>query len=151
MSGNSVAIRTMPSNPNSKVDFRDLELKNKISERYPEKSEGMMAKRDLKRYYQLIETTLKEVNLSYYEAKLIVHVFRDRDFKDEETLLPLQREILGAIEFEELEQRFPVNKQALTDKIKSWTLVQILAITDAVERYHNSNGLLDLYNIGLAK
>ena len=122
----------MPSQPNSKVDFRDLDLKNQISKRYPNKSEGLVAKRDLKRYYAFIEETLKELKLSSEEAETIVLAFKGKKFDEGSELLQIQREIIGAVLLGQLEIS---DSEAFVGKVKSWQPYEVLAITDAVERY----------------
>ena len=124
--------KTMPSKPNSKVDFRDLDLKNQISKRYPNKSEGLVAKRDLKRYYAFIDETLKKLNLDYEEARILVLAFKDKKFDEDSELLQIQREIIGAVLLGEVKLS---NSEVFIAKVKSWKPHEVLAITDAVERF----------------
>lgn len=134
MSSTSLELKAMPSKPNSKVDFRDLELKNQINARYPDKSEGLMAKRDLKRYYTFLEVELQSLKLSFEEARAIVYAFEGRKFDDEANLLPIQREIIGAIQLEQVKFS-PLQVDVFIRKVKGWEHDQLLALTDAVERF----------------
>jgi hypothetical protein len=127
----------MPTKPNSKVDFRDLELKSQISSRYPNKSEGLMTKRDLKRYYQLLSIVLKGLNFNLVEASWIVESFEGKAINIQESsdLLPVQNEIVAAIFFARVKTEPNLNKDSFLEKVKNWEYPQLLAISDAVERY----------------
>jgi hypothetical protein len=141
MSTVSLDSKTMPSKPNSKIDFRDLDLKNQINSRYPNKSEGLMAKRDLKRYYHFISETLEELNFGYSEAYWIVECFKKKEnlLGENEELLPIQNEIVAAVFLNRINVEED-SKDIFLEKVKNWKPYQTIAISDAVERFW------DLYN-----
>jgi hypothetical protein len=127
----------MPSNPDNVVSFRSSELTCELEQRGEQL--GIIAKRDLDRYYLLIADALRRVKLSQPEACLICDALNGtlNDFRLNPTHSMLFS-IQDAIELEELDQKWSADKEQLLNKLSSLSTLEAAAILDAVERFwHN--------------
>ena len=92
--------------------------------------------RDLNRYYALLNYHLLELSLTAGEASLICEVFQDYQFEvDPEQARTLWKQADNAIQRDRLDQKWSVNREALTFKLQGLSHLQGVALVDAVERY----------------
>jgi hypothetical protein len=131
------------------VTFRDQRLEEKLDARrkQPEldwitgkqadpPSSGAIAKRDLERYYRLLERSLEELesHLSTNELALIAEACARAGLEHPESLEYLSWTVHEAIERRDLDKRWRIDKVALLDKLKRLPLSATWALADLTER-----------------
>jgi hypothetical protein len=123
--------------PDYKVQFRPGVLTRALTDRANPPTNAtfsQVAQRDLERYYTLLDLALTQVQLSDGEASLIVDAMNG-------TLINLQAaqllpaEIEDAIALDSLDRKWEVDGAALVAKLQGMSLLQRMAICDAVERF----------------
>lgn len=96
---------------------------------------GLTAKRDLTRYYNIVDRELLDISLTPEQALTIVQAYRpnNSDQFDESEIL-----YLPSILFAKLGQFTGPDKHAsvFMKIIASWSIAARCAVADAVERYH---------------
>jgi hypothetical protein len=121
----------------SKVQFRPGPLDPALAERADAGvSIGQVARRDLDRYYQLLTLALHQVELTPGEASLIVDALNGT-FIDLTAAQMLHAEIADSLG-DGLAEKWEVDGPALVAKARGWTLLQRMAVCDAVERFWNN-------------
>lgn len=127
------------SNPKeNKVQFRPGHLLGMLQERADTgQSISMVAQRDLDRYYDLIALALHHVELTPGEASLIVDAMNGT-FIDLTAAQMLHAEIADSLG-DGLAEKWGVDGPALVAKARGWTLLQRMAVCDAVERFWNNS------------
>lgn len=92
--------------------------------------------RDLKRYYALLNYYLLELSLTASEAKLICEALKAYRFEaDSEQARTIWKQINDAIQQDQLDQKWSVNREAFIRKLQGLNHLQLIALVDAVERY----------------
>ncbi len=94
--------------------------------------EGLVARRDLERYYQVLADELSTVNLSEPEASLIVDVCNGTLFESFSYQL-LWANISDA--GQEYGDKWGVDMRKLTRKIRAFTPGQNMAVVDSISRF----------------
>lgn len=102
---------------------------------------SLVIERDLSRYYALLRRALKSVDLTEAEASLICDAMNGTWLLDHGTLTGpscsqlLNLELHDAITLNGLDKKWGVEEGPFAAKVSSWTELQCLAVTDAVERF----------------
>lgn len=126
----------------NKIAFHAGSLINTLKQRNAS-SPSLVAKRDLERYYALLEFALPTLDLSDREASLIFDVLNGVRFSTESIQL-LHHDVASGIE-EGLDRKWNVDGNALLQKIKAYNFIQLFALVDAIERIVvNSYQIADL-------
>lgn len=122
---------------NRSVYFRE-DLHREIMKRCLDMSFSSTVTRDLERLYTLYEMTLPTIDLSMNEAMLIADALNGVIL--DINLMPgvLYMEITDAVKIDNLDKKWGVNTDALIEKIKGYSLLQVLTVVDAVERFWNA-------------
>ena len=120
------------------VSFRPGGLSDDLSARHDPEAQSVGAKRDLGRYYRLLEAELRALDLSDAEASFLCKVVDPNGFDSS----------AGSFKFlwahvDDVVRRDPpsgghVDPAALVDKLRSLSPGASLAVIDAVERYWRS-------------
>lgn len=120
------------------IQFRALDdLQGQIDSRTSHwiSSRGDIARRDLARYYHVLASDLRAVNLTEGEASLICDACNGTAFVDNRSISMLWAEIDDAIRLDGLDDKWHVDGPALVEKLRTLTWGQTAAIVDAVERF----------------
>lgn len=141
----------------SQINFRPGHLDSQIEERISEiggSTAGGVTQRDLGRYYEMLQIGLAAVHLSPGEAGLIVDALNGT-WVDLNTAQLLHVEVEDSLQHD-LAAKWDVDGAALVEKLRGYTLVQRMAIADAVERfwcntYHIEDTAARLVRVGLVK
>lgn len=115
---------------------------------------GTVAQRDLGRYYDALALALGQVDLTTGEAMLIIDALNGT-LIEVTTAQMLHYEIADSMG-DGLAQKWGIDGKGLVEKVRSWSLLQRLAVVDAVERwwgdaYHVNDGDARLLRVGLIK
>jgi hypothetical protein len=140
-----------------KVNFRPGPLSDQIEERISEiggSTSGGVTQRDLGRYYDMLGLGLAAVHLTPGEAGLIVDALNGT-LIDINTAQALRLEVEDALRAG-LAEKWQIDGSGLVEKIRGYTLVQRMAIADAVERFWNNSYSIDdtaarLVRVGLVR
>lgn len=138
------------------IAFRPGQLRAKLIERAdgPGKAAASrVAQRDLDRYYHLLTLALASIELSQNEAMLLVDMSNGTLY-DMVGAPALHYEIEDAVS--DLAEKWGIDGAALAAKAASWSLIQKVAVIDALERfwadsYHVSDTRARLVRVGLVK
>jgi hypothetical protein len=103
---------------------------------------GLVAKRDLARYYALLERELTRIRLSEPEASLIVDAYNGT-FWEPHTAPLLWADIDDAIRYDGLDQKWGVDGADLFARLRALAPFALLALVDAAERYWVAAGAGD--------
>jgi hypothetical protein len=114
----------MPSNPDSRIEFRDVELAQFYDENFTRDQRSLAAKRDLERYRYLIEESLPK--LSESEAIALWTALNGINTSHVETLPILKQSVISELVED--------GQTELAHKIKEWKLCQWFAVVDACDR-----------------
>lgn len=115
---------------------------------------GAVAQRDLTRYYDALALALSQVQLTINEAMLIIDALNG-SFIDLNLAQLLHYEIEDSFG-DGLAEKWQIDGPALLGKVRDWSLLQRIAVVDAVERwwgdaYHIDDGAARLLRVGLTK
>lgn len=119
-----------------KIQFRPGSLTEQVSRRgaTDNATASHIAARDLNRYYALLDMALASVHLTETEANLLVDTLQGREIN-----LRLARNLALELEpiltHEALVTVWGAIPLALLAKIRVWSLLQRMAICDAIERW----------------
>lgn len=113
-------------------------------------SVGLVAQRDLARYYALLARELAGLHLSEPEASLIVDALNGA-YLDEHTLHLVRASIADALHADRLADKWDVDGKAFLGKLATWTPAQCFALADAAEYYWRAGGehAERLWSVGL--
>jgi len=114
----------MPSNPDSRVEFRDVELAQFYDENFGRDRRSLAAKQDLERYRFLLERSLPK--LSEEEALSLWFALNGSKTSHIEMLPILQQSVISEL--------IECSQVELAHKVKDWSLVQWFAVVDACDR-----------------
>lgn len=143
-----------------KIQFRPSVLDGALEARTAAEISGpaltMTAVRDLHRYYEALALALSSVSLTSDEAMLLIDATNGSMF--EPMIVAAQtfhydiQDALG----EGLGAKWGVDGVALVNKIVGWSLIQRIAVMDAIERYwgnahHIEDSRKRLVQVGLVK
>lgn len=137
----------------NKIAFHAADLIDALKQRNPD-SPSLAAKRDLERYYTLLNYALPTLDLSEAEASLIFDALNGVRFTTE-TIQLLRYNVANGIDFG-LDKKWGVEGLALLQKLKSYNYAQLFALADAIERigvnnYHIADLTEELKRVGLLK
>lgn len=118
------------------VSFRSVVLMAKLDERGKRND---VAKRDLDRYYALVEWYGSRLSFADAEWSLLRDAFSGTAFADTSPRA-LPTLIQDAIALDKLDRKWDVEGAALLEKIKALGYAESLALIDAVERWWAANG-----------
>jgi hypothetical protein len=126
-----------------------------LAARLAGESPAAVVRRDLSRYYEALTLGLANVALSPGEAGLIVDALNGTRI-ELTTAQMLGEEIEDAMKLDGLAAKWDVDGPRLVATILGWSLVQRLAVVDAVERFwaagwHASETVERLTAVGLVK
>jgi hypothetical protein len=127
------------------IQFHDLELRPELEARVDvsnsEQSVHLIARRDLERYYNLlseglrrVRSTDKDYNLTEAEASLIVDVLNG-SVMDSTGAAMLWHEIEDGVRLDGLDIKWAIDGAVLVSRVRSWGLIDCMAIIDAAERF----------------
>lgn len=142
--------------PGTAIQFRaGFELEAFLKERVePGRSINQVVARDIERYYQALDLARAQVDLTQGEASLIVDALNGT-FIDMNAMQFLAMEIEDSLA-DGLAEKWGVDGLALVQKLKTYSLLQKMAIVDSIERfwkgeYHTSDMTEKLTRAGLLK
>ncbi len=98
---------------------------------------SITAKRDLERYYRLLEMEAQEFTEA--EASLICDALNGTFFEPH-TITLLWANIADAIRYDGLDGKWDVDGAALVERLRNLTPAQTFALADAAERFWNATG-----------
>ena len=137
------------------VSFRSGPLDGALEARMREDLKaGAVAQRDLGRYYDALALALAQVQLTREQALLLIDALNGT-FIDLTTAQMLHYEIADALG-DGLAEKWRTNGPALVETVRAWSLLQRLAVLDAIERwwgngYHVDDRDARLLRVGLIK
>lgn len=137
------------------VSFRAGPLDGAIEQRMrSDLKAGAVAQRDLGRYYEALAMALAQVRLTTGQAMLLIDA-TNGTLIEITTAQMLHYEIADALA-DGLAEKWQVDGPALVEVVRSWSLLQRLAVLDAIERwwgngYHIDDGEARLLRVGLIK
>lgn len=102
-----------------------------------ESAQHIIARRDLLRYYELIETTCRAMRLNTNEWSLIIDALNGTIFPDVSMIVSVKYEIFDALALNQLAKKWDVDESAFRVKIDGWTELECIAVIDAAEQYWN--------------
>lgn len=138
------------------IQFRPAQLLDALAERSDDGEQAgasRAAQRDLGRYYDALALALASVDLTSGEALLLVDTLNGSH-------IDLSLAQMLHYEVEDCEQEYftkwGVDRAALIATVRGWSLLQRLAVADAVERawgntYHVDNMGARVVRVGLVK
>lgn len=141
--------------PVDMVSFRAGPLDDAIESRMrSDLKAGAVAQRDLGRYYDALTLALAQVDLTLGQAMLLIDALNGT-LIELTTAQMLHYEIQDSLD-DGLAEKWSVDGRALVEKVRGWSLLQRLAVVDAVERwwgdaYHISDPEARLVRVGLIK
>jgi hypothetical protein len=95
---------------------------------------NQICKRDLARYYALLDRSLRKVHLTEAEALLICDALNSRRF-DEHSCEHVRMCIRETMRFDELDKKWGVDVESFNAKLEEMTSSRLLALVDAAERF----------------
>lgn len=95
---------------------------------------GVVAKRDLERYYEALRRALADVDLNYEEAYALCDVLNGV-ILDATTIPLMWAQVADAIRHNNLARKWGIDGESLILRLRSYSYIQLLAIVDAVERW----------------
>ncbi len=95
---------------------------------------GLVAKRDLERYYHLLDHELRRINLTEGEAMLLCDACNGLIFEPYSIPL-LWANVDDAIRLDGLDAKWHVDGPELVAKLRALTRGQAFAVVDAIERF----------------
>lgn len=112
-----------------------------------------IARRDLRRYYDLLSRILPTIRLSKGEAALICDALKSTVIVEPSSLPQIWDSMDEAIRVNRLDRRWYVDGRQLVAKMRTYAPSQLIALIDAVERFWvNPNPLDDsLRRVGLVR
>lgn len=116
------------------VQFRSQEVEAELSKRAEEQSLGLVAKRDLGRYYDLLRRERATLTLSAAEAMLICDVCNGTIF-NEHSVAFLWAEVADGIRLNGADEKWQVDGAPLVAKLRVLTPGQAYALADGVEQF----------------
>jgi hypothetical protein len=128
----------MPSSPDNNIIFRSTDLCAQTESRGDRNS---TARRDLGRYYWLLKDSIRRVDFTQDEASLICEA--TQGWKDPWSISPeksLYFLAVGAIELDELHEKWALDPADLLAKIKNLNAVEAAAVLDACEQFWQNLG-----------
>lgn len=119
------------------VSFRNADLESELKTRVNtmSASQGLIAARDLQRYYTMLKHALKTVNLERNEALLLCDVSNGTIW-DVSTVKLLYAQVEDSLE-DGYAEKWDVDAPALIAKLRKLNGFQCLAVVDAIERWWN--------------
>lgn len=123
--------------PSPRIEFRaTTSVAAELTARSAGVSPSDAARRDLARYYALLDEELGRVALTPTEALLLCDALNGVYAGDNVTVARhLDHEIEDAIELNQVDRKWEVDGTALVTTVRGWTLAARLAALDAVERW----------------
>lgn len=132
-----MADRTAPTQ-GPPVTFRGLEVERQLAARQrDEEKPGLVAKRDLERYYEMLDAELARLRLTEPEASLIVDAINGVWLGDGAWRY-IRTEVEDACRLNDLGAKHGLGEQqqaALIERMRDWTPGTLLAVTDGAERF----------------
>jgi hypothetical protein len=130
--------------PREHIQFRQSYLEPELAEREGEgHSRDLVAKRDLARYYTMLEASLRRIELSEDEARLCCQALdlpvgidddrRDRTSQDR--WQAARAEIEEAIRLNHIDKKYGVDGSSLLEYLSTLSPGEICALVDACERF----------------
>lgn len=118
------------------VAFRNREVEAELDRRvkFPADSRGIVASRDLERYYALLADAIRSVTLSEGEASLIVDACNGTIW-DSVSVSLLWALVDDACSADNLDTKWGVNGAELVTKLRALSLAETIAVVDAAERF----------------
>ncbi|MBS4000761.1 MAG: hypothetical protein KGZ71_09805 [Desulfobulbaceae bacterium] len=119
-------------------------------------SSHKVARRDLKRYYNLLKYALREANFTEDEAMLICDACNGVLF-DDFTIRLMHASVADAIVYEGLDKKWGVDGGEVVAKLINLSIGALYAVADAVERWwlinhtDNTNNTEKLKSVGLIR
>ncbi len=136
------------------IKFRASDLAGPLKERADAiwHSKSLVAKRDLERYYSLLERTLPTLGLSKEEVCLVADSLNGT-LIEPHTLSLVWANVDDSIRLDGLDEKWGVDGEALVGKLRAFTPLQATALVDAVERFWIGPNPMDeaLIRVGLLK
>jgi hypothetical protein len=121
------------------VTFRDFILEGRIASRQgKDESLGIVAKREIDRYYDLLDTGTDDLErvFSLKEVKLILFACKDVTWSSvAKNARYLQFEVRDAIEHDDAANHYGIDGQELLNKLAALAPHQVAALTDAIEMF----------------
>jgi hypothetical protein len=121
------------------VTFRDFMLEGIISDRQrPGESLGIVAKREIERYYDLLDAGTDDLDrvFSLKELKLILFACKEVTWSGvAKNARYLQFEVRDAIEHEDAANHYKIDGQELLRKLAALAPHQVAALTDVIEMF----------------
>ncbi len=135
-----------------RIEFRAGPVAGPISDRTGTISEGLVARRDLERYYALLDHELARVELSEAEASLICDALNGT-LMDPHSYRLLWAEVADAVRLDGLDAKWGVDGDALVERLRALSPGAMMAVVDAVERFWLSPNPLgeNLRRVGLVR
>lgn len=97
---------------------------------------GLVAKRDLERYYALLERSLREIKGRFTEAEISLMIdVNNGTLWQPHTMGLLGLQVLDGIGLDGLDEKWGVDAEVLQQKLLALTLPQTFAVVDACERF----------------
>jgi len=125
---------TKPAQKRPTVSFRDLAMEQReLAPRAGDDSLGLIAQRDLGRYYEVLRRELASIDLTEGEALLIMEACNGT-YWEPHTIPLLWAEVADHVQLENAHIRWQVDEMALVHKLRALTPAQAFAVVDAIER-----------------
>ena len=116
------------------IQFRDTEIDSCLAARaHADESPGTVARRDLTRYYAILDDAIRRLELSEPEALLICDALNG--IRLDETGWRFAWATISDACRDGLADKWEVDGDNLVERIRSLTRAETLALVDAVERF----------------
>lgn len=142
--------------PAERIQFRVGPLADALAERGGSENAtaSQIVARDVQRYYDLLALALAQVTLAAGAASLIVDALNG-SVRDEHLAQMLDYAIADSLE-DGLAEKWQIDGPALVATIRAWSLLQRMAVVDAVERFWSNDYHVDeigarLVRVGLVR
>jgi hypothetical protein len=126
------------NNKTETLSFRiDETLAGKIEARVSNwlESSHAVARRELERYYEVLQRELASISLTESEANLLCDVCNGTSFEPIAFVGALYIQVEDGDELEGVGEKWGVDAKAFAEKLKALSFTQCLALVDAVERF----------------
>lgn len=118
------------------ISFRDPGVEQQLTKRTGEtESPSLVAKRDLERYYWLLQQAQQELVLHTSELNLICDALNGTDFSEAWTIPGIVHEVQDAIALRALDQKRGCDGEKLVERLSVLSPIHLVALVDRVEQF----------------
>lgn len=119
----------------NQIGFRDPNIELQLVKRTSaDSSVGLVAKRDLERWYWLLQQAQRKLKLTPDEFDLVCAALSAGEFPQAWTVSSIPDDIATAIKKNKLDKTYKVDRDVIVDKLQRMSDLELLALLDRVEQ-----------------